>query len=247
MRWGGYVVRPPPINNHNEIPRHQTQDFDIKKETISTTRKETSFGMERIHAVAYATFINLNVLIMKSLNCKVTVANVALFTTSEGRQMISFVINEQIPARRLDKTTGELVVGFANDIKMPLRQFAHIMFIETATMLQYYFAAKDSDAYKNIGQGNYYNLLVGATLDIKISRFEDGETFVNEIDGDEVTSDGVTFHTHINDIELSDFGNDFAFGEPKDMTKMVAIIKAAKQARGKKFDFATDKAAETAE
>ena len=59
MRGRGYVVRPPPINNHNEIPRHQTQDFDIKKETISTTRKETSFGMENIHAVAYATFINL--------------------------------------------------------------------------------------------------------------------------------------------------------------------------------------------
>lgn len=56
MREGGYVVRPPPINGHNEIPRHQTQDFDIKKETISTTRKETSFGMKKIHAVAYATY-----------------------------------------------------------------------------------------------------------------------------------------------------------------------------------------------
>ena len=185
---------------------------------------------------------------MKSLNCKVTVANVSLFTNEEGRQYITLVINEQIPARRLDKTTGEFVSGFANDIKMPLRQFAHIMFIETATMLQYYFAAKDSDAYKNIGQGNYYNLLVGATLDVKIDRFEDGESFVNEIDGEEMTSDGVTFHTRINDIELSDFGNDFAFGEPKDMTKMLAIVKAAKQARGKKFDFAADKAdAATAE
>ena len=179
---------------------------------------------------------------MKSLNCKVTVANVSLFTNEKGRQYIALVINEQIPARRLDKTTGEFVSGFANDIKMPLRQFAHIMFIETATMLQYYFAAKDSDAYKNIGQGNYYNLLVGATLDVKIDRFEDGESFVNEIDGEEMTSDGVTFHTHINDIILSDFGNDFAFGEPKDMTKMLAIVKAAKQARGKKFDFAADKA-----
>ena len=59
MRGGEYVIKPPPINNHNEIPRHQTQNFDIKKETISTTRKETSFGMEKIHAVAYATFINL--------------------------------------------------------------------------------------------------------------------------------------------------------------------------------------------
>ena len=39
-----------------EAPRHQTPNFDIKKETISTTRKETSFGMERIHAVAYATY-----------------------------------------------------------------------------------------------------------------------------------------------------------------------------------------------
>ena len=47
-----------------------------------------------------------------------------------------------------------------------------------------------------------------------------------------------------NDIELSDFGNDFGFGEPEDMTKMMAILKAAKQARGKKFDFATEKTAE---
>lgn len=179
---------------------------------------------------------------MRTLKCKVTVANVGLFTNEEGRQYITLVINEQIPARRLDKTTDELVVGFANDIKMPLKQFAHIMFIETVTMLQYYFSAKNSDDYKNIGQTNYYNLLVGATLDVEIQRFEDGESFVNEIDGEEMTSDGVTFHTHINDIELSDFGNDFAFGEPKDMTKMLAIIKAAKQARGTKFDFATEKA-----
>ena len=54
MWGGGYVVRPPPIDVRIEIPRHQTQNFDIKKETISTTRKETSFGMERIHATAYA-------------------------------------------------------------------------------------------------------------------------------------------------------------------------------------------------
>lgn len=184
---------------------------------------------------------------MKSLNCKVTVANVSLFTNEEGRQFIALVINEQIPARRLDKTTGELVAGFANSIRMPLRQFAHIMFVETATMLQYYFAAKDSGAYKNIGQTNYYNLLVGATLDVKIDRFEDGEIFINEIDGEEMTSDGVTFHTRVTDIELSDFGNDFAFGEPKDMTKMLAIIKAANQARGKKFDFATEKVADKAD
>ena len=181
---------------------------------------------------------------MISLKCNVTVANVSLYLTDEGRQTTSFIINEQIPARRLDKNTGELVVGFANNIKMPLRQFAHIMFIETSTMLQYYFAAKNSDAYKNIGQTNYYNLLVGATLDVEIQRFEDGESFINEIDGEEMTSDGVTFHTNINDIELSDFGNDFAFGEPKDMSKMLAIIKAAKNARGTKFDFAADATAE---
>lgn len=58
MRGRGCVVRPPPTSNHNEIPRHQTQDFDIKKETISTTRKETSFGMESIHATDYAVIIN---------------------------------------------------------------------------------------------------------------------------------------------------------------------------------------------
>lgn len=180
---------------------------------------------------------------MKSLNCKVTVANVGLYLNDEGRQMISFAINEQIPARRLDKTTGEYVQTFANDIKMPLRQFGHIVFFETATMIQYYLAPKERSYYKEtMSQEEYYNLLVGATLDVKIERFEDGETFINEFDGEEMTSDGVTFHTRINDIVLSDFGNEFGFGEPKDMTKMMAIIKAAKQARGKKFDFAADKA-----
>lgn len=185
---------------------------------------------------------------MKSLNCKVTVANVSLYLTDEGRQMISFAINEQIPARRLDKTTGELVAGFANDIKMPLRQFGHIIFFETATMMQYYLAPKERGYYKEtMTQEEYYNLLVGATLDVKVERFEDGETFINEIDGEEMTSDGVTFHTRVNDIVLSDFGNDFGFGAPKDMTKMLAIIKSANQARGKKFDFATEKAADKAD
>ena len=183
---------------------------------------------------------------MKSLNCKVTVANVSLYLTDEGRQMISFAINEQIPARRLDKTTGELVQTFANDIKMPLKKFMHIVFFETATMMQYYLAPKDRGYYKTMAQSEYYNLLVGATLDDKIDRFEDGETFINEISGEEETSDGVTFHTHINDIELSDFGNDFGFGKPEDMTKMMAILKAAKHVRGTKFDFATKKTADKA-
>lgn len=58
MRGGGYVVRPPPFNERNQSPRHQSPNFDIKKETISTTRKETSFGMESIHATAYAVIIN---------------------------------------------------------------------------------------------------------------------------------------------------------------------------------------------
>ena len=184
---------------------------------------------------------------MKSLNCKVTVANVSLFTNEEGRQYITLVINEQIPARRLDKTTGEFVQTFANDIKMPLRQFGHIIFFETATMMQYYLAPKERGYYKEtMTQEEYYNLLVGATLDVKVERFEDGETFINEIDGEEMTSDGVTFHTNINDIELSDFGNDFGFGKPEDMTKMMAILKAAKHVRGTKFDFATKKAADKA-
>lgn len=181
---------------------------------------------------------------MKAMKCKVTVANVSLFTNEEGRQYITLVINEQIPARRLDKTTGEFVAGFANDIKMPLKQFMHIIFFETATMMQYYLAPKDRGYYKTMAQDEYYNLLVGATFNIKVERFEDGETFINEIDGEEMTSDGVTFHTRINDIVLSDFGNDFGFGEPKDMSKMLDIIKAANQARGKKFDFAADKAAD---
>lgn len=185
---------------------------------------------------------------MKSLNCKVTVANVSLFANKEGRQMIGFAINERIPARRFDETIGEYVPTFANDISMPLRQFGHIMFFETATMMQYYLAPKERGYYKEtMTQEEYYNLLVGATFDVKVERFEDCETFINEIDGEEMTSDGVTFHTRVNDIELSDFGNDFGFGKPVDMTKLMAVLKAAKQARGKKFDFAAEKVADKAD
>lgn len=185
---------------------------------------------------------------MKSLNCKVTVANVSLFTNKEGRQMIGFAINERIPARRFDETINDYAPTFANDISMPLRQFGHIIFFETATMMQYYLAPKERGYYKEtMTQEEYYNLLVGATFDVKVERFEDGETFINEIDGEEMTSDGVTFHTRINDIELSDFGNDFGFGKPEDMTKLMAVLKAAKQTRGKKFDFADDKADDKAD
>ena len=162
--------------------------------------------------------------------------------------MIGFTINEQIPARRFDETIGEYVPTFDNSIAMPLRQFGPIIFFETATMMQYYLNSKERGYYKEtMTNEEYYNLLVGATLDVKVERFEDGETFINEIDGEEMTSDGVTFHTRINDIVLSDFGNDFGFGEPADMTKMLAILKAAKQARGKKFDFASEKAADKAD
>lgn len=162
--------------------------------------------------------------------------------------MIGFTINEQIPARRFDETIGEYVPTFDNSIAMPLRQFGHIVFFETATMMQYYLNSKERGYYKEtMTNEEYYNLLVGATLDVKVERFEDGETFINEIDGEEMTSDGVTFHTRINDIVLSDFGNDFGFGEPADMTKMLAILKAAKQARGKKFDFASEKASDKAD
>lgn len=177
---------------------------------------------------------------MKSLNVKVTVANVNLYANDEGRQFINLVINEQIPARRVDRTTGEMVVGYANNIKMSLKQFMHIVFAETATMMQYYFADKDRGYYKTMSQSEYYNLLVGATLDVKIERFEDGESFINDIDDEEMTSDGITFHTRVSNITLSDFGNDFAFGNPKDMTKMINIIKSANQLRGTKFDFAAE-------
>ena len=47
MRGGRYVVRLPPFNRRNESPRHQVEDFDIKKETISTTRKETSSDIKK--------------------------------------------------------------------------------------------------------------------------------------------------------------------------------------------------------
>lgn len=44
---------PPPI-------KQEIQTLTTRKNQSSTTRKETNFGMERVHALAYASFINLN-------------------------------------------------------------------------------------------------------------------------------------------------------------------------------------------
>lgn len=45
------------------MPPLSNRKFNIlttRKNQFSTTRKETSLGMERVHALAYASFINLN-------------------------------------------------------------------------------------------------------------------------------------------------------------------------------------------
>ena len=178
---------------------------------------------------------------MKSISVNLRVQNVRTFSNAEGRQYINLITVERFPKRKADEETGEYIETTTNELVMSLKQFMHVVYL-TPNFLQVYFKDFDRKAYTITPDGVWYSLLLGASISVTIERYEDGDTFTNEIDGEEMTSDGVTFHTHINDIELSDFGNDFGFGEPEDMAKMIAILKSAKQARGTKFDFATDKA-----
>ena len=48
------------------------------------------------------------------------------------------------------------------------------------------------------------------TLSVTIERYEDGDTFINEISGEEESSDGVTYHTRLTKIKVGLCGRKFA-------------------------------------
>ena len=60
---GGMQLDPHPHKDNINTPAYQTGNSNFlttRKNQFSTTRKETSLGMERVHALAQASFINLN-------------------------------------------------------------------------------------------------------------------------------------------------------------------------------------------
>ena len=146
---------------------------------------------------------------MKTMNLNLTVQNVRTFANADGRQFINLITVQSFPKRSADKETGEFVEGVTNELVMPLRQFMHVVYL-TPNFLQVYFKDFDRKAYTITPDGVWYNLLIGATLSVTIERYEDGDTFINEISGEEESSDGVTYHTRLTKIKVGLCGRKFA-------------------------------------
>ena len=152
---------------------------------------------------------------MKSMNLNLTVQNVRTFANADGRQFINLITVQSFPKRSADKETGEFVEGVTNELVMPLRQFMHVVYL-TPNFLQVYFKDFDRKEYTVTPDGVWYSLLLGATLSVTIERYEDGDTFINEISGEEESSDGVTYHTRLTKIKLATCGRKFALRKEDD-------------------------------
>ena len=152
---------------------------------------------------------------MKAMNLNLTVQNVRTFANADGRQFINFITVQSFPKRSADKETGEFVEGVTNELVMSLRQFMHVVYL-TPNFLQVYFKDFDRKEYTVTPDGVWYNLLIGATLSVTIERYEDGDTFINEISGEEESSDGVTYHTRLTKIKVGRCGRKFAIHKVED-------------------------------
>lgn len=152
---------------------------------------------------------------MKTMNLNLTVQNVRTFANADGRQFINLITIQSFPKRKADKETGEIVESFTNELVMSLRQFMHVVYTKP-NFLQVYFKDFDRKAYTITPDGVWYSLLVGATIDVTIERYEDGDVFVNEISGEEEASDGVTYHTRLTSIKLASCGRKFAIHKQDD-------------------------------
>lgn len=160
---------------------------------------------------------------MKSMNLNLTVQNVRTFANADGRQFINLITVQSFPKRSADKETGEFVEGVTNELVMSLRQFMHVMYL-TPNFLQVYFKDFDRKEYTVTPDGVWYSLLLGATLSVTIERYEDGDTFINEISGEEESSDGVTYHTRLTKIKLATCGRKFALHKEDDFDAVEATI-----------------------
>ena len=155
---------------------------------------------------------------MKTMNLNLTVQNVRTFANADGRQFINLITVQSFPKRSADKETGEFVEGVTNELVMSLRQFMHVVYL-TPNFLQVYFKDFDRKEYTVTPDGVWYSLLLGATLSVTIERYEDGDTFTNEISGEEESSDGVTYHTR-----LTTCGRKFALRKEDDFDAVEATI-----------------------
>lgn len=152
---------------------------------------------------------------MKSISVNLRVQNVRTFANAEGRQYINLITVERFPKRKADEETGEYVETTTNELVMSLKQFMHVVYL-TPNFLQVYFKDFDRKEYTVTPDGVWYSLLVGATIGVTIERYEDGDTFVNEISGEEESSDGVTYHTRLTSIKLASCGRKFAIHKQDD-------------------------------
>ena len=152
---------------------------------------------------------------MKSISVNLRVQNVRVFSNVEGRKFINLITVENFPKRKEDKETGEIVESITNELVMPLKQFMHTVYL-TPNFLQVFFAKCDRQYYSAMSNGEWYSLLLGATLSVTIERYEDGDTFINEISGEEESSDGVTYHTRLTKIKVGLCGRKFAIHKVED-------------------------------
>ena len=152
---------------------------------------------------------------MKTIKVNLRVQNVRTFTNAEGRQYINLITVERFPKRKADKETGEIVESDTNELILSLKQFMHVVYL-TPNFLQVYFKDFDRKEYTVTPDGVWYSLLLGATLSVTIERYEDGDTFINEVSGEEEASDGVSYHTRLNTIKLAACGRKFALRKEDD-------------------------------
>lgn len=157
------------------------------------------------------------------MNLNLTVQNVRTFVNAEGRQYINLITIESFPKRKADENTGEYVETTTNELVMSLKQFMHVVYL-TPNFLQVYFKDFDRKEYTVTPDGVWYSLLLGATLSVTIERYEDGDTFINEISGEEESSDGVTYHTRLTKIKLATCGRKFALRKEDDFDAVEATI-----------------------
>lgn len=160
---------------------------------------------------------------MKTIKVNLRVQNVRTFTNAEGRQYINLITVERFPKRKADKETGEIVESDTNELVLSLRQFMHVVYL-TPNFLQVYFKDFDRKEYTVTPDGVWYSLLLGSTISVTIERYEDGDTFINEVTGEEEASDGVSYHTRLNTIKLAACGRKFALRKEDDFDAVEETI-----------------------
>lgn len=183
---------------------------------------------------------------MKTMNLNLTVQNVYTFANADGRQFINLVTVQQFPKRVADRETGEITESTSNELVMPLKQFMHVVYL-TPNFLQLYFSKFERKYYTTMSGAEWYSLLLGATIAVTVERYEDGDTFINEISGEEEASDGVTYHTRATKITVAACGRKFALRGEDDEDAVEATIIELQNTTPTVHKFAVKEAEKSAE